>query len=69
MRISHLEECIDLANTLNFTKTAQNFYLTQPVLSKHISNLERELGIQIFVRDHHGVSLTEMGAMFVEDSL
>lgn len=63
-----MRECIRLAQTLNFTQTARDFYITQPVLSKHISNLERDLGGKLFVRDQHGVSLTKAGEIFVRDA-
>ena len=49
MRIEYLQECIDLAKTLSFTQTAKNFYLTQSVLSKHIAQLETELGVTLFL--------------------
>ncbi len=61
MKTEHLEEFVDLSNTLNFTKTAKNFYITQPVLSKHIAILEQELGGRLFDRGHQGVVLTPFG--------
>lgn len=66
MNIDNLRECVDLAKTLSFTKTAQRFYLTQPVLSKHIVNVEKELGVEIFLRGKNGVHLTSIGKTFVE---
>lgn len=68
MRIEHLEECIDLAETLNFTKTARRFFVTQPVLSKHIHGLEQELGVQIFLRDQQRIRLTEIGEQVIRDA-
>ena len=55
MRIEHVEEFLDLAVTLNFTRTAKHFYITQPVLSKHIAGLEAELGSRLFNRDKTGI--------------
>lgn len=69
MKIEHLQECIHLAKTLNFTQTSRAFYITQPVLSKHISGIEHELGIRVFTRSPHGVRLTEEGRVFIQDAV
>ena len=61
MKIEHIEEFLDLASTLNFTRTAKHFYITQPVLSKHIAGLETELGSQLFNREKTGITLTDFG--------
>lgn len=61
MRTEHLEEFLDLTETLNFTKTAKNFYTSQPVLTKHIADLERSLGGVLFLRDQRHVELTAFG--------
>lgn len=66
MNIENLRECVDLAKTLSFTRTAQRFYLTQPVLSKHVANVEKELGVEIFLRGKNGVHLTGVGRTFIE---
>lgn len=68
MRIQHLRECIKLSQNLNFTQTAREFFITQPVLSKHISALEKDLGITIFVRNQHGVTITPEGELFIKDA-
>lgn len=68
MRIQHLRECIRLSQNLNFTQTAREFFITQPVLSKHVSALEKDLGITIFTRDQHGVSVTPDGESFIRDA-
>lgn len=68
MKIEWLEECVDLAETLNFTQTARNLFVSQPVLSRHISSLEQEMDLQVFMRDSHTCSLTEDGRRFVQDA-
>lgn len=52
------------AQTLNFTKTAQLLYIAQPTVTHHISNLENEMGIQLFVRSKKQVYLTPVGEKF-----
>ena len=47
MNIDNLRECVDLARTLSFTQTAQRYFITQPVLSKHVANVEKELGLSL----------------------
>ena len=49
------------AETLNFTTAAERMYLSQPSLSRHIQNLEDELGLQLFIRDRKHVTLTPSG--------
>lgn len=52
------------AQTLNFTKTAQLLHIAQPTVTHHISNLENEIGIQLFVRTKKQVFLTPAGEKF-----
>ena len=54
------------AQTGSFSQAAQKLYLTQPVVSKWIAKLERELGCKLFVRKGSGVKLTEEGEMLVD---
>lgn len=68
MQIQFLKEFILLARELNYTRTAQLLFLTQPVLSKHIISLEEELGAQLFIRNKQNVSLTPIGEIFLEDA-
>ena len=55
---------LKLAEELNYTKVAQQFFITQPTLSKQIVNLENELKITLFIRDHNSVRLTPAGQRF-----
>ncbi len=52
---------LTLAETLNFTETAKRLFMTQQGVSKHISQLEQDLGVVLFVRTRHSVSLTKAG--------
>ena len=54
-----------VAEELNFTSAAQKLYLSQPGLSRHIQNLERELGVVLFDRDNKSVALTPEGLQFL----
>lgn len=68
MRIEALHEFLLLTTNLSFTETARSFFVSQSVLSDHISSLEKELGARLFVRDRHSVRLTEAGRIFQEDA-
>lgn len=48
MDINRLNEFITLATLLNYSKAANQLYLTQPALSRHIHDLEQTLGTQAF---------------------
>ncbi len=67
MKIGYLREFIVLAQTLNFRKAAEALYITQPVLSKHISILEEEVGTSLFFRNNHTVKLTKAGELFLKE--
>lgn len=61
IKLSYLSEFVTLAETLNFSKTAEQSYLTQPALSRHIAVLEEEMGAKLFERTTRSVSLTPAG--------
>ena len=68
MNTTQLECFVTLASTLNFAKTAEQVYLTQPAVSKEIQSLESELSAKLFVRTTRSVSLTEIGRQFLPEA-
>lgn len=66
MRIEQLMYLVDIAKTKSFSKTAQNFYITQQGASDAIKKLEKEFNVILFNRTKQGVFLTEIGRSFVE---
>lgn len=56
---------ISVSQTLNFTKTASEFFMTQPTVSNYIKSLESSIGVKLLNRDSHSVSLTPEGQEFV----
>lgn len=51
-----------LSESLNFSKTAEQLFMTQPSLSKAIQELEALLGLTLFERTTRSVRLTDGGA-------
>ncbi|MBQ9031423.1 MAG: LysR family transcriptional regulator [Parasporobacterium sp.] len=68
MDIQLIREFLDLSFTLNFSKTAQRVYISQSALSKHIAQIEKELGTTLLIRDKQSVQLTPIGTV-VRDRL
>ena len=65
MTTKQMDYCIELARTLNFSRAAENQFVSQPTLSYQIRLLEDEIGFAIFERSGKGASLTPAGAQFV----
>ena len=65
MTTKQIDYCIELAHTLNFSRAADNMFVSQPTFSYQIRLLEDEVGFAIFERSGKGASLTPAGAQFV----
>jgi DNA-binding transcriptional LysR family regulator len=65
MDIIKLEAFLTLAETGNFTRAADELFISQPALSKQISSLEEELKVPLFNRSKKATSLTLYGEYFV----
>jgi DNA-binding transcriptional LysR family regulator len=68
MNSEQLTYFIEAAESLNFTDVAKRNYMTQPAISRQISNLEEDLGIKLFLRLGHRVQLTAEGAFFLKEA-
>lgn len=67
MNIAKIESFLSLAENLNFTKAAEERYVSQPTMSAHISSLESELDVRLFARDKQKVELTPAGESLYKD--
>ncbi len=65
MTLQQLRYIICIAQTGSFHMAAQALFITQPSISKTVADLEKEMGILIFLRNNRGVTLTEDGLKFL----
>lgn len=66
MTVQQMGYFLKLAEELNYTLVAKQFFITQPTLSRQIVNLEQELKVTLFVRDRNSVKLTQEGMRFYQ---
>ena len=60
--LRQLEYFVVAAEQNSFSRTAELLFVTQPLISQQISELERQLGVELFVRQHRALRLTPAGA-------
>jgi len=53
-----------VAEKLSFTKAAEVLFISQPAVTKHISELETQIGLALFLRKGNKITLTEAGTIF-----
>jgi len=50
-----------VAKEENITKASEKLSISQPAVTKHIKNLEEQLGVTLFKRNKYGMELTDKG--------
>lgn len=50
-----------VAKEENITKASEKLNISQPAVTKHIKNLEEQLGVTLFKRNKYGMELTDKG--------
>ena len=64
MNTKQMEYILELAQTKNFNRAAENLFISQPTLTYQIKTVEDELGFPLFERSGRGAMLTPAGAQF-----
>jgi DNA-binding transcriptional LysR family regulator len=59
---------VAVADALHFGRAADELHIAQPVLSRQIRALEKDLGTPLLTRDSHGVTLTDAGRQLLTDA-
>lgn len=65
MTTKQMDYILELAQTQNFNRAAENLYISQPTMTYQINSVESEIGFRIFERSGRGATLTPAGAQFV----
>jgi DNA-binding transcriptional LysR family regulator len=66
--LKYMRAAIAVAEELSFSRAAKRLHISQPAVTKYISELEELLGVALFIRDHHVVTLTESGRAYVAEA-
>ena len=62
----HLRYFLAVGEVLKFTKAAAQLRVAQPALSRHVQDLEDEIGVDLLRLSPRGVILTAEGRLFLE---
>jgi DNA-binding transcriptional LysR family regulator len=63
--LTRLQAFIYAAENLSFSEAARHLHVTQPTISHHIKSLEKELGVELFLRTGHTLKLTNAGRLLL----
>lgn len=65
MTIQQLKYIIKIAECGSITEASRQLFVSQPSLSTAVKEIENEYGIEIFIRNKKGISLSTEGAEFL----
>lgn len=64
--LQQMKNALEVYRAGSISQAAKNLFMNQPNLSKSIHDLERELGITLFIRTPKGILISKEGALFME---
>ncbi len=65
LNLHELNVFVEAALAQNFSVAARRLYLSQPAVSLHIGNLEKQLGIELFHRNGRTIQLSDAGRVLL----
>jgi DNA-binding transcriptional LysR family regulator len=65
MLFAHLESFVEVARRGNVSRAAEALFLTQPAITARLKSLEKDLGVELFVRTGRGMRLSDAGRAFL----
>jgi DNA-binding transcriptional LysR family regulator len=69
MELRHLRYFAAVVQWKGYREASRHLYVAQPSISQAVSDLERELGIKLFLRDGRAARLTPEGEAFYEEAI
>ena len=63
MNLYRLKIFLAVARRLSYSRAAEDLFISQPAVSRHVASLETELGVQLLGQSGNRVFLTEMGRL------
>src|SRR5690625_2620645 len=66
LELRQIKYFIEVAKREHVTEAANALHVAQSAVSRQISNLEQELGVDLFIREGRSVKLTAIGKVFLE---
>lgn len=67
MKLNVMREFVKLSESKNFSRTADELYIAQSALSRHMAMLEDELRVQLIKRTRNSFELTDAGKIVREE--
>lgn len=67
MNLMQIEYFLEIARCKSISTAAKHLYITQPTLSRQITTIERELNMQLFIRNNKGLRLSPAGTVLYEE--
>ena len=65
MTLQQLKYIIEIVNSGSMSEAAKRLYISQPSLSNAVKELEKEIGLTLFLRNNKGVVLSVEGTEFL----
>ncbi|MGD8567930.1 MAG: hydrogen peroxide-inducible genes activator [Gammaproteobacteria bacterium] len=68
MTLTELRYIVAVARERHFGRAAESCFVSQPTLSAAVKKLEQELGVDIFERSKHDITMTPVGEQVVQQA-